>query len=183
MVWDQSSQDWRFWALKFHVWALNYINISSYINQHIEGNISNKFCFIKKSIPVSPSQLCFLDKKGSKTNYVSNTCRPTVDNLGTGLKHNASAKSPNLKVNSTQLMLHSVEASRCLCPWPVGGGLWHSSSCRKWPGRHTRIFTDWQISQINYQRPLRWHRCKCHCHWPGRGNCTFTWRSFDRFGR
>ena len=26
--WDQSSQDWRFWALKFHVWALNYINIS-----------------------------------------------------------------------------------------------------------------------------------------------------------
>ena len=31
MVWDQSSQEWWFWALRFHVWALKYVQMRSYI--------------------------------------------------------------------------------------------------------------------------------------------------------
>ena len=44
-------------------------------------------------------------------------------------------------LNSCCFLFKSVEASRCLCPWPVCGRLWHSSSCRKCPGRaHSHIY-------------------------------------------
>ena len=37
MVWDQCSPDWQFWALTFHVWALQFVHTNLYL-AHIEEN-------------------------------------------------------------------------------------------------------------------------------------------------